>query len=309
MRGFVAPTDRGWYQFLRIRPELTEVNFWRPGTTTFAALSPGEVFFFKLKAPTDAIGGFGLFTRFDRLPVWQAWDVFGEANGTADQYALLQRLSRLSSTPIGPGEFDKVIGCIAITQPVFFAPDEWVAVPSDWSRNIVSGRTYDLTEGEGLRLWTDCLERAAHTHPAVEWTTQAIELRRHGKPQLTLPRLGQASFRLAVLEAYGGACAVTTEHSLPVLDAAHIKPWRQGGGHEIPNGLPLRRDIHRLFDLGFVTVRPDLKFAVSPELRHAYANGRTYYDLNGRRITVPADPAIRPAAEALGWHGDVVFRG
>jgi putative restriction endonuclease len=308
MRGFVAPTDRGWYQFLRLRRELTEVNFWRPGATTFAALRPGEVFFFKLKAPADAIGGFGLFTRFDRLPVWQAWDVFGEANGSADQYDLLRRLSRLSARPIGPGEFDRVIGCIAVTHPVFFAPDEWVRVPADWSRNIVSGRSYDLTEGEGLRLWIDCLERAAHTHPAVEWTTQAIELRRHGKPQLILPRLGQASFRLAVLEAYGGRCAVTTEHSLPVLEAAHIKPWRQGGGHEIQNGLPLRRDIHALFDLGFVTVRPDLTFAVSPGLHDAYANGRTYYALQGRRITVPDNPTVQPARDALEWHGDVVFR-
>ena len=33
-----APTDHGWYQFLRARPELDEVNFWRPGATPFAAL-------------------------------------------------------------------------------------------------------------------------------------------------------------------------------------------------------------------------------------------------------------------------------
>lgn len=69
MRGFVAPTDHGWYQFLRARPELDEVNFWRPGAAGFAAVTAGEVFFFKLKAPYDAIGGFGLFARFDRLTV------------------------------------------------------------------------------------------------------------------------------------------------------------------------------------------------------------------------------------------------
>ena len=64
MRGFVAPTDQGWYQFLLGRPEIHEVNFWRPGATSFAALKPGEPFFFKLKASYDAIGGFGLFARF-----------------------------------------------------------------------------------------------------------------------------------------------------------------------------------------------------------------------------------------------------
>jgi putative restriction endonuclease len=252
VRGFVAPTDHGWYQFLRARPEIDKVNFWRPGGVSLSALEPGEVFFFKLKAPYNAIGGFGLFARFAPLSVWRAWDVFGQANGTADKYELLERLGRLAGGR-RPMSFDRVIGCIAITQPVFFAPDDWITVPSDWSRNIVSGRRYDLTEGEGLRLWSDCLERAARSHHLTGWTTEAIELRRHGKPQIITPRLGQASFRLAVLDAYGGACAVTTEHSLPVLEATHIRPWKDGGRHELSNGLPLRRDIHRLFDLGFVT--------------------------------------------------------
>jgi hypothetical protein len=79
MRGFVAPTDHDWYQFLRARPELGEVNFWRPGAANFKALQPGEPFFFKLKAPYNAIGGFGLFARFARLPAWRAWDVFGDS--------------------------------------------------------------------------------------------------------------------------------------------------------------------------------------------------------------------------------------
>jgi hypothetical protein len=126
-------------------------------------------FFFKLKAPYNAIGGFGLFARFAPLPVWRAWDVFGQANGTADEHELLKRLGRL-------------------------------------------------------------------------------------------------------------------------------------------NGLPLRRDIHRLFDLGFVTVRPDLRFAVSPALGDAYANGKTYYALDGRRIAKPAMPDAQPSRELLAWHGDVVFR-
>ena len=112
-----------------------------------------------------------------------------------------------------------------------------------------------------------------------------------------------------MVDAYGGACAVTNEHSLPVLEAAHIRPWGEGGRHELSNGLPLRRDIHRLFDLGFVTVRPDLRFAVSPALRDAYANGKTYYELGGRTITTPAVPNSQPSRELLEWHGDVVFRG
>jgi putative restriction endonuclease len=152
------------------------------------------------------------------------------------------------------------------------------------------------------------LERAAHSHHLTEWTTEAIELRRTGKPQIITPLLGQASFRLAVLDAYDCACAVTNEHSLPVLEAAHIRPWGDGGRHEVPNGLPLRRHIHRLFDLGFVTVKPDLRFAVSPALRDAYANGKTYYALDGNTIAAPIMRDAQPSRELLEWHGDVVFR-
>lgn len=308
MRGFVAPTDHGWYQFLLGRAELAEVNFWRPGGVRFAALAPGEPFFFKLKAPYDVIGGFGLFARFATLPVWRAWDVFGQANGTADEYELLGRLQRLTGQPRPTQGLNRVIGCIAVTESVFFTPDEWVHTPTDWSPRIVSGRAYDLASGEGARVWRECLERAAARQAPIEWVTDALDRQRRGRPVLIEPRLGQASFRLAVLDAYGQKCAVTTEHSLPVIDAAHIRPWAAGGAHEVPNGIPLRRDLHRLFDLGYVTIRPDLTFSVSRRLRDEYANGRVYYELDGRRVLVPSAAPARPDPGLLAWHEAEVFR-
>ena len=310
MLGFVAPTDHGWYQFLRARPEITEVNFWRPGGIEFKALPPGAPFFFKLKRPHNAIGGFGLFARAQRLPVWRAWDVFGQANGTPDEHELLLRLDRLGGRDGSGLGRNRMIGCVAITESVFFAPDEWVAVPDDWSRNIVSGRRQDLSSGDGLRMWTECLERAAaRTDLTSMWVRDAIDAQRAGKPVLIMPRLGQSSFRLAVLDAYGHQCAVTTEHSLPVIDAAHIRPWAVGGTHSIQNGIPLRSDLHRLFDLGYVTIRPNMRLAVSRKLRDDYANGRVYYDLEGREIRLPLSDALRPDADALSWHESEVFLG
>jgi putative restriction endonuclease len=55
-----------------------------------------------------------------------------------------------------------------------------------------------------------------------------------------LPRPGR--FRLAAPDANARSCAATGEHSLPVLDAAHIQPYADGGAHEITNGLILRAD-------------------------------------------------------------------
>ncbi len=93
-----------------------------------------------------------------------------------------------------------------------------------------------------------------------------------------------------------------------MVEASHIKPFAAGGEHAVPNGLPLRRDLHRLFDLGFVTVRPDHRFEVSRALRDAYRNGRVYYELAGREIRLPRDSAEQPAPALLEWHRDTVFR-
>lgn len=228
--------------------------------------------------------------------------------GVTDLDELLDRLSRLTGTPGRRVTVDDWIGCLAINEPVFFAPDEWVPAPADWKRQIVSGKGYDLTQGEGRLLYERCLESAAASAALAEWTSEAIEAARHGNPQLIRPRLGQASFRLAVLDAYESRCAITGERSLPVVEASHIQPYAAGGEHAVPNGLPLRRDIHRLFDLGFVTVRPDHRFAVSRALRDDYENGRAYYALENREIRVPADPAENPDPAKLEWHYEEVFR-
>jgi hypothetical protein len=60
---------------------------------------------------------------------------------------------------------------------VCFAPDEWVLTPTDWSRNIVSGRTSHLSAGEGRRMWMDCLERAAARRGSeASWTRERATL-------------------------------------------------------------------------------------------------------------------------------------
>lgn len=307
MRGFVAPTDHGWYDYLRARPDLNEVNFWRPGAGRFVALGPGEPFFFKLKSPHNAIGGFGRFSRYDPLPLWMAWDVFGEANGVSDLHALRARLSKLpGGTDI---DLNRTIGCITIASPRFFAPGEWVPAPADWSPSIVRGCRYDVESGIGRELWHACLERAANGAAADPEVRADAEQARYGTPQLRAPRLGQASFQLAVQNAYGRACAVTSERSLPALEAGHIVPYGRGGTHAISNGILLRRDVHRLFDLGFVTVRPDRTFAVSHRLREEFGDGRVYYELEGRIVSVPEHVPDQPDPAALEWHGDMVFRG
>lgn len=200
-----------------------------------------------------------------------------------------------------------MIGCVMVSQPVFFPPDEWVADDREWKPNTVVGKTVDLLHGEGQRILSDCLQRQRAQGEAVE--TLRLELRRSGRPVLVEPRLGQGAFRVAVTQAYKGACAVTREHSLPALEAAHVRPWSQGGPHTVRNGLLLRADVHRLYDKGYVTVDPDYRFVVSPRLIDDFHNGREYLRYHGTPILVPSEAADRPDPELLEWHAQEVFRG
>jgi putative restriction endonuclease len=126
---------------------------------------------------------------------------------------------------------------------------------------------------------------------------------------LVRPRLGQGAFRVAVTDAYGRACAVTGEHSLPVLEASHIKPYALEGPHEVNNGLLLRSDLHQLFDLGYITVTPDLRLKVGEHLRGEFENGRTYYPMDDTRLAVPDQPSMQPDGSFLRWRNESVFRG
>jgi putative restriction endonuclease len=198
------------------------------------------------------------------------------------------------------------VGCLMVAEPVFFGEEDWIAQPRDWKPNIVQGKTYDLTQGVGLEIWEACLERANRSRPEL---LVAEEGPRFGAPVPVAPRLGQGTFRIAVTEAYDRACAVTTEHSLPVLEAAHIRPYAEGGQHRVPNGLLLRTDVHRLFDRGYVTITPDYRFEVSRRLDQEWHNGVAYYKLHGAPVRRPSRDEDSPDRELLVWHNEKVFLG
>src|SRR5205814_5120792 len=171
-----------------------------------------------------------------------------------------------------------------------------------FSPNTVVGKTYDLTTVAGRALW----ERVAGGRALMRHAT-AETAPMYGEPTLFRPRLGQGAFRVVVTDAYQRHCAVTGEKTLPVLEAAHIRPVSAGGEHRVDNGLLLRSDLHTLFDRGYVTVTPRAHVEVSSRIREEFENGRDYYALHGREIRVPAKPELRPSAALLAWHNENVF--
>ena len=307
MKLFVGVTDYQWYEALSWRTDLTEVNFWSPGGKSFKVLSPGELFLFKLKADHGhvVVGG-GIFGHDTRLPLSLAWDAFGRSNGADSMTEMINRIRKYQSADART-KSDPVIGCRLVQSPFFLSKAEWFRVPETFPVNAVSGKSYSSEEAEGTYLFDAIKDRLTSAQtgfmdrspPTNGWEPQE---HRRGTPQMVLPRLGQGTFRVAVMDGYGRRCAVTGERTLPILDAAHIKPWSQGGEHSPGNGILLRTDIHRLFDLGYVTIDESHRFDVSPKLKEDYENGRHYYALRGQKVRLPDNDAFMPTPAALQWH-------
>lgn len=293
------------------------MNFWRPGGRRgFAAIEPGSLFLFKLHYPAHAIVGGGWFVRFEFLPVSLAWAAFGRKNGVRDRAAFLARIRKYRRDE---GGADPVIGCIVLTEPFFFAEPAWIDAPADWPRTTVQGKTYDLQQSEGARIWEEVRLRLAAAREArggevlvaaagTDAPPIALDEQRPERWTEIRARLGQGGFRVAVTGAYRKRCAVTGEKTLPVLEAAHIRPYAERGPNDVRNGLLLRSDLHRLFDAGYLTVDPDdHRVVISRRIREEFENGREYYRFDGQRLANLPARDERPDRSFLAWHNENVF--
>ena len=303
MNAFVAVTDKDWFTHLQADRNLDEVNFWQPSAAgAFQALDSGGPFLFKLHSPDDFIVGGGFFSYWTKLRASFAWEAFGIKNGASTLEEMRDRIERYRRSRPSPGE-DYEIGCILLQQPFFLTREEWLPVP-EWSPNIVRGKSYDLAIEPGRKLWSEIQLRL---QARAGFVAGEAPVPRYGEPILVQPRLGQGSFRVIVTDAYGRRCAVTGEKALPVLIAAHIRPFAEGGEHRVDNGLLLRSDIHILFDRGYVTVTPQYRLQVSGRLKTDFDNGEEYIAWRGQQISVPPTPEHRPKPEFLAWHNENRF--
>ncbi len=313
MRLFVAVTDSEWFGLHASKSQVDEVNFWRPSPdANFKALQPGELLLFKLHAPEKFIAGGGFFTKFLQLPVNLAWDSFREANGVRSLREMRERIGFYRRTIMLPTE-NPTIGCIMLAEPFFWPREAWIPSPPDFKLNTVQGKGYDSELGTGRALREEVSRRIELFQPASlqpgTAALAAIESNGFGKPQITLPRLGQGLFRVLLTDAYERRCAISGERTLPVLEAAHIKPYAVAQRHELSNGLLMRSDLHRLFDEGYMTLDPkDRRVLVSSRIREEFDNGKDYYKLEGQLVREPTQVWARPTLENLEFHAYNVFQ-
>jgi putative restriction endonuclease len=129
------------------------------------------------------------------------------------------------------------------------------------------------------------------------WDGKALKVR------AVKQRLHQASFRVAVIAAYNGRCALSGLPEPLLLDAAHIVAdghW-QLGQPVVPNGIPLSKIHHAAFDAHLIGIDPDYRLHVSERLlvQNDGPMLEALKRLNGGTIHLPNRMKDRPDRDRL----------
>lgn len=191
--------------------------------------------------------------------------------------AMLEALPILYFLGVAPGRY-------TLVYPTYVA---------DWSADALTARLAFGTPGSAAGI------REAEAPREIP----AAAERRYGL-RLVRQRLHQATFREAVLAAYGGRCAISGLPEPRLLDAAHIAPDRDRafGQPIVSNGLPLSKVHHAAFDAHLIGIDPDFRVHVSPQLL-AIDDGPMLEQgikaMAGRMIRLPNRRADQPDRERL----------
>lgn len=124
--------------------------------------------------------------------------------------------------------------------------------------------------------------------------------------RLVRQRVGQDVFRDALLDYWGGACAVTGLALPDVLRASHAKPWADCESDEerldVFNGFLLVAHLDALFDRGLISFDANGDMVMAPSLTAEHrASLQVGEHLRLRWVAPEHLPFLQ-------WHGNHVFR-
>lgn len=85
------------------------------------------------------------------MPSGVAWETFGLANGVESYAEMRERLGDLRRR--GPRQ--DVVSWVVLSELEILQEAAYLDAARDWKRNTVRGEYFDLTEGEGARVWAE----------------------------------------------------------------------------------------------------------------------------------------------------------
>lgn len=118
------------------------------------------------------------------------------------------------------------------------------------------------------------LARALPIEPLREFESATRTMPRSTEAErLVVQRVGQDIFRRALLDYWGGACAVLGVAEPRLLRASHIRPWAECRSDaerlDVYNGLLLAAHLDAAFDAFLISFEDDGRILISPSLSDA----------------------------------------
>ena len=215
-----------------------------------------------------------------RVAVVEQGFVVGIDTGSA---TLAQELARTFATsPTGVG--------------TFMLPSE--AILAGWLRRAAA-LSHALPNQAVTAFEQQVQAELAQLAPPVAQNTEVLRMVRQ--------RVGQQAYRQAMLDYWGGACAVTGLALAPVLRASHAKPWAVCDSDaerlDVFNGLLLAAHLDALFDQFLLSFDERGGVLVSPQLDAAAC------EVLGLRPTMRMRWVALEHQRYMGYHRQRFFNG
>ncbi len=152
-----------------------------------------------------------------------AWEEFGEANGARPLSQMRLRIARNGEQGLmtGPTSSSAAESCRSRSSCPRISGYPF---PKAGALNIVAFKGCSTDEPGGMALLNSV--EAALGRMDVPLLAEGA---RYSNPMPVRPRLGQGGFRILETDSYRRQCSVSGERTLPALDAAHIRPYGEGG--------------------------------------------------------------------------------
>lgn len=120
-------------------------------------------------------------------------------------------------------------------------------------------------------------------------------------------------FRKAIITLYSHRCALCgirmlTPEGHTIVDAAHVRPWRESFDDRPTNGMALCKLCHWSFDKGLMSVGKRYEVLVSRRVKKEHNYPGHILTLTDRPIFTPEKETFWPAQDNLQWHRKIIFR-
>ena len=137
--------------------------------------------------------------------------------------------------------------------------------------------------------------------PAPDWREKRESLPREVKESISRP--GAAEFRTAVLSEYENICAISGYSATQAIDVAHIVPYYGEESDNIENAIPLRADLHKLYDKGLLIIDFDYSTKKYKVKVHDFI-AADYSHIQDSELKIPVEKSKAPSLKAIEIHNE-----